>query len=251
LRGRTFQPGDDTDVIVGERFAALMWPGLDPIGRMFQFDKEPHRVIGLVKEINHPSVDPREDRPEFYETFTVGGTYPMLSIRCNGTCPDGALLRQKIVTAAPGAQIISLGPLDDVYDEQLAPPRAAATLTSAFAVIAMLAAAGGLFSVLSFAVGQRRREFGIRVALGAEPGRIRNLVMSEGLGVAIAGFAIGALAAWALGKALASFEYGIKSSDPLSWALVTGLVVMTVLAASWRPTRQAMRVNPASLLRDA
>jgi len=252
LRGRTFQPGDaDTEVIVGERFAALMWPGLDPIGRTFRTGKDPHHVIGLVREINHPSVEPREDRPEYYETFSAGGNYPMLSIRCNGVCPDGAMLRQKIVSSAPGTRIVSLGPLDDVYDEQLAPPRAAATLTSAFAIVAMLAAAGGLFSVLSFAVGQRRREFGIRVALGAAPGSIRNLVMGEGLSVAIAGFAIGALAAWALGKALASFEYGIKSSDPLSWALVTGVVALTVAAASGRPARQAMRVNPASLLRDA
>jgi hypothetical protein len=250
LRGRTFQPGDaDTEVIVGERFAALMWPGLDPVGHTFKTGKDLHHVIGLVREINHPSVDPRQDRPEYYETFAAGGTYPMLSIRCSGTCPDGATLRQKLVASAPGARIVSLGPLDEVYDEQLAPPRAAATLTSAFAIIAILAAAGGLFSVLSFAVGQRRREFGIRVALGAEPGSIRNLVMGEGLSVAIAGFAVGALAAWALGRALASFEYGIKSSDPLTWALVTGLVVVTVLAASWRPTRLAMRVNPASLLR--
>ena len=251
LRGRAFQPGDaDTEVIVGERFAALMWPGVDPIGRTFKTGKDSHHVIGLVREINHPSIDPRQDRPEYYETFSVGGNYPMLSIRCNGVCPDGANLRQKIEGAAPGSKIVSLGPLDDVYEEQLAPPRAAATLTSAFAIIAMLAAAGGLFSVLSFSVGLRRREFGIRVALGAAPGSIRNLVMGEGVSVAIAGFAVGALAAWALGKALASFEYGITSSDPLSWALVTGLVMLTVLAAAWRPSRQAMRVNPALLLKQ-
>ncbi|HKW02360.1 MAG TPA: FtsX-like permease family protein [Vicinamibacterales bacterium] len=251
LRGRTFQRGDaDTEVIVAERFAALMWPGVDPIGHTFKTGKDVHHVIGLVREINHPSVEPREDRPEYYETFSAGGSYPMMSIRCSGACPDGAMLRQKIVSAAPGSRIVSLGPLDDVYDEQLAPPRAAATLTSAFAAVALLAVAGGLFSVLSFAVGQRRREFGIRVALGAGPGSIRNLVMGEGVTVAIAGFAIGALAAWALGRALTSFEYGIRSSDPLSWALVTGLVLLTVLAAAWRPTRQAMRVNPASLLRE-
>ncbi|MFI5179094.1 MAG: FtsX-like permease family protein, partial [Vicinamibacterales bacterium] len=251
LRGRTFQAGDaDSDVIVGERLAARLWPSVDPLGHTFQFDQTTFRVIGLAREIHHPSVDPREDRPEFYQPFALGGQYVMMSIRCAGACPDGAVVRQKILATAPDANIVTLGPLDDVYDQQLAPPRAAATLTTTFAAIAMLAAAGGLFSVLSFAVGLRRREFGVRVALGAAPASIRNLVLGDGLTVAIAGFAIGALAAWALGRALASFEYGITAHDPSSWALVAGLVAITVLGAAWLPARRAMKIDPISLLRQ-
>jgi len=251
LRGRTFQPGDgDNDVIVSERLAARFWPGLDPIGHTFQFMKDTYRVIGLAREINHPSVDARVDRPEFYQPFAVGGSYVMMSIRCSGACPDGAVLRQKILATVSGATIVALGPIDDVYDEQLAPPRAAAALATAFAGVAVLAAAGGLFSVLSFAVGLRHREFGVRVALGASPQNIRILVIGDGFAVAIVGFAIGAAAAWALSRALASFEYGITAHDPLSWTLVTGLVAVTVLAAAWFPARRAMRADPVQLLRQ-
>jgi predicted permease len=251
LRGRTFGSGEaDDSVIVSERLAALLWPGVDPIGRIFQHDKNTYRVVGLAREINHPSVDARLDRPEYYEPFTVGGVYVMMSIRCAGTCPDGAAIRQKILAAVPRSDIVKLGPLQDVYDEQLAPPRAAAALSTVFAGVAVLAAAGGLFSVLSFAVGLRSREFGVRVALGASPGNIRSLVIRDGFTVAIAGFVIGAAAAWALGRALASFEYGITSHDPLSWMLVTGLVAVTVFAAAWFPARRAMRADPVALLRE-
>ncbi|HUL72571.1 MAG TPA: FtsX-like permease family protein, partial [Vicinamibacterales bacterium] len=251
LRGRTFQTGDaDSEVIVGERFAGRLWPGVDPVGHTFQFDQETYHVIGLAREIRRPSVDPRDDRPQFYRPFTLGGQYVMMSIRCAGACPDGAIVRQRILAAAPTANIVRLGPLDDVYDQQLAPPRAAGTLTTVFAAVALIAAAGGLFSVLSFSVGLRRREFGVRAALGATPASLRTLVLSDGLMVAAAGFAIGAIAALALGRTLASFEYGITARDPLSWALVSGVVAITVLAAAWLPARRAMRADPAQLLRQ-
>ncbi len=251
LRGRVFQPGDaDTEVVVSERFAAALWPGIDPIGRTFTYEKDAYHVIGLAREINHPSLNPIYDLPEFYQPLTVGSMYVMMSIRCGGACPDGAVMRQALLSAVSRAEIVHLGPLETAYDQDVAPPRAAATLTSAFAIIAMLTAAGGLFSVLSFAVGLRRREFGIRVVLGAAPASIRNMVLGDGIRVAVAGFAIGGLASWALGRALVALEYGVTANDPLSWMLVTALVATTVLAAAWLPARRAMRVDPGNLLRE-
>ena len=94
----------------------------------------------------------------------------------------------------------------------------------AFAGIAVLAAAGGLFSVLSYAVSRRRREFGIRTALGASPVQIRRLVLRDGMSVALTGIAIGAVSAWSLARALASLQYGVTITDPVSWALVLGLL---------------------------
>ena len=251
LRGRTFVPGDTSDsVIVSERLAAMLWPGQDPLGHVFTHDKIVRRVIGVAREINHPSVDPRQDNAEYYEPFAVGGQYIMMSLRCAGPCPDGAIVRQKVLATVPQAEIVQLGPLTDVYDEELAPPRAAAALSTAFAGVAMLAAAGGLFSVLSFAVGMRFREFGVRVALGASPRDIRSLVIGDGLTLAIVGFAIGAVASWLLGRALSSFEYGITSNDLVSWTVVTALVAITVLGAAWLPARRAMRADPVALLRQ-
>jgi predicted permease len=250
LRGRTFQASDaDREVIVGERLARALWPGLDPLGRTFSFMKERFQVVGLVREIRYPSLDQRLDRPEFYQRFTGVGSYAMMSIRC-GPCPDPAQVRQRIAATAGSVTIVNVGPLDDVYFEQLAQPRAAAALAFAFAVIAALAAAAGLFSVLTYAVGRRRREFGIRTALGASPGQIRRLVLRDGLFVVVIGVALGAVGAWALARSIASLQYGVSVSDPVSWALVLGLLGLTVTGATWRPAQEAARVDPVLLLRE-
>jgi putative ABC transport system permease protein len=141
-------------------------------------------------------------------------------------------------------------PLDDRYFEELARPRAAAALSVAFAAVATIAAAAGLFSVLSFAVGRRRHEFGIRIALGATPGQVRRLVVGDGVRVALAGIAVGTIAAVALSRALSSLQYGVTPGDPITWAAVVGVITTTTMMASWRPARQAMRTDPLVLLKD-
>ena len=251
VRGRTFQPGDTYyTVVVGERLARTFWPGVDPVGRSFMFGKETFRVVGLSREVSLPTLEANLDLPEFYTPFTTGGSQFMASIRCTATCPSIPAIRRTIEAVHPKLGINSVGRLEDVYAEQLARPRAAAGFGSAFAVIAVVTAAGGLLSVLSYAVARRRREFGIRTALGASPAQIRRLVIGDGLLVAGIGVAIGAAAAWALGRAIASLEYGVSASDPITWAIVFTGIGATTLAASWRPARHAMRVDPVTLLRE-
>ena len=157
---------------------------------------------------------------------------------------------QQIVSTVAALRNVDVRSLEDAYFQQLARPRATAALSFAFAAIAILAAAGGLFSVLTFAVGQRRREFGIRTALGASPVQLRRLVMRDGLLVAVAGVGLGSAAAWALGRALASMQYGVTRGDPLSWLAVVAVLGATTAAASWRPAREAARVDPVLLLRS-
>jgi putative ABC transport system permease protein len=251
VRGRTFQASDGpSHVIVGERLARTLWPDLDPVGRTFSFIDERFHVIGVVREIHHPSLDPSRDVPEFYHAFDGVGSYAMMSVRCAGLCPDTALIRQRLATTHTGVRVAQVRPLEDIYFEELARPRAAAALAFAFAAIAVLAAAGGLFSVLTYAVGRRRREFGIRTALGASPAQIRRVVFRDGLVVALTGIAIGTAAAAAVARALASLQYGVTVGDPVSWAFVIVTLGVTTLAASWRPARDAMRLDPVQLLRE-
>jgi predicted permease len=254
LRGRTFQKGDSSnEVIVGERLAAIMWPGRDPVGRSFAFSKQKLHVVGVVREIHHPSVDPRIDRPEFYHALPsegIGGGYFSVSLRCGEVCPDGAQIRQKIMSISPAIQVHDLGPLDAVYFEQLAAPRAAAMLGFVFAMVAVIAACGGLFGVLSYSVGRRRREFGIRTALGASTSQIRRLVLRDGAFVALVGMALGSAAGWSLARSLASLQYGVTVSDPLSWSLVLGLMALITAIAVSRPANVAAAVDPVTLLRD-
>jgi predicted lysophospholipase L1 biosynthesis ABC-type transport system permease subunit len=227
----------------------MLWPGLDPIGHRFRFQEEQFTVIGLAREIHHPSVDGQRDRPEFYEVFSGVNREAMMSLRCGGPCPAAALVRQRIISAQPSVHVIDVRSLEDVYVEDLARPRAAAALSVAFAGVAILAAAGGLVSVLSFAVSRRAHEFGIRTALGASPAQMQQVVLREGIRLAALGVAMGTVAAIALARTLASLAYGVTVTDPWSWLLVLGLVGATTIAAAWWPSRQAMHADPALLLR--
>ena len=252
LRGRPVRASDPRGtVVVGERLAGMLWPGLDPIGRSFTFEQgERFYVVGLAREIHHPSLNVRNDRPEFYEPFAGINRNAMLSLRCAGPCPDTARVRQQLRAGHPGVGVFDVQVLENVFFEQLARPRATAALSLTFAGVAVLAAAGGLFSVLSYAVRRRRREFGVRAAMGASPRQLQRLVLREGLAVALLGITLGTATAWTGGRILASLQYGVTITDPLSWTVVVGLLACTTIAASWLPARHASQTNPVRLLRE-
>jgi predicted permease len=199
-RGRTFQPGDTADyVILSERLAASLWPAADPIGRTFYWQKERLQVIGVVHERTSPVRDMESDFNELYRpraTADAGGT---VSLKCDGPCPSEGLIRQRVLVTA-AMDVHSVNYLDEKYRQELAQPRVTAALGATFGLVALAAAAGGLFSVLSHTVGRRRREFGIRLALGSTPGQIRQLVVRDAWQVVIAGLCLGTGLAWLLAQ---------------------------------------------------
>lgn len=250
VRGRSFDAADSwRAVIVSERWARVLWPDVDPIGRTFRFDKEQFEVIGVAREIHYPSIDSSLDGPEFYHRYSAAYT-PMVSVRCERGCPDPALIRHRLASTHPAVRVQDARPLDLAYAAQLARPRAAAALAAVFALIALVAAAGGLFSVLSYSVSRRRREFGIHSALGASARQVRGVVLREAFVVGTGGLVIGALLAAAFARALASLQYGVTPGDPLSWFVVIGLIAATIGLASWGPARAAATVDPLVLLRE-
>jgi predicted permease len=254
VRGRGIRSADTMrDVVIGERLAQLLWPNADPIGGSFTFAKEAYQVVGVAREINHPSVVASNDRPEYYRPIQADArarNYFMLSLRCDTRCPDGASIRYQLLQLNPAIVVVNVGPLDDAYFRQLAAPRAAAALAIVFAMVGVIAAAGGLFGVLSYTVGRRRRELGVRAAIGASRRDIRQLVSRDGLVTGVAGIAIGAAGSWWLARGLSAIQYGVSAGDPVSWLLVTLLLALTVFAAVWQPAVRAARVDPAQLLRQ-
>jgi ABC-type antimicrobial peptide transport system permease subunit len=172
-----------------------------------------------------------------------------VALRCGASCPGVDAISRAIRALSAQALIVRLGPLEADYLKELARPRAAAALAAIFAMVALLASAGGLFGVLSAAVARRRREFGIRVALGIEPARLTRLVLADAVRLAALGLAFGIAGAWALGRALTSLTYGVTPSDPATWVVVVGSLATAVLLAAWRPSRHAARVSPSELLR--
>ena len=253
LKGRSFEPGeDDTHVILGTRMAAALWPQGDPVGRTFTGGGNSFLVIGIAKEPRRPllSTDAWLDFPTLYRPFIPGNYYATVTARCRAACPSEGLVRQRLLAIQPPLRSVQVQQLEDTYQEDLAQPRATAAVGLTFAAVALVAAAGGLFSVLQYAVGRRRREFGIRTALGSSALAIGRLVFREGAIVIATGISCGALLAWLLERWLASVEYGVTASDPVTWIVVIGTLGLAGLLASWWPARSAMRVNPVELLRE-
>jgi putative ABC transport system permease protein len=251
LRGRPFQSGDtDQDVIVGERLAALLWPGLDPVGRTLDIGPTASRVIGVAGEIRLPTLDHGRDRPEYYVPLGNASRTLYLNYRCRAACPDEGTIRDRLAEIHPAIVARLERPSENEYLNQLRLPRAIAEVGGVFAVVSVLTAAGGLFSLMTYAVARRRHEFGIRTALGASPRQIRRLVLRDGTAVVAIGIAAGLLGGWLVARSLAAFHDGITSADPVTWTAVIGLIALTSLAAAWRPARQAMRVDPVKLLRE-
>jgi ABC-type antimicrobial peptide transport system permease subunit len=180
----------------------------------------------------------------------LGSGEIFLALRCDDRCPSLPAVRDAVRSLSAQVLVTQLGTMDDAYLKELARPRAAAALATLFGIVALLACAGGLFSVLSAAVVARRREFGIRVALGIEPARLRRLVMSDAAGLAIVGLAFGCFGGWVLSRSLASLAYGTDATDAQSWAAVSVVLGIVLLGAAWRPATNATRVDPVALLRE-
>jgi predicted permease len=250
VRGRSFGASEEPDrVILSERLATSLWPTADPVGRSFYWDNRSYRIIGVVQERTSPVQDMEAEYSELYRPLGPAMTGGTISLKCDDGCPSEGVIRARVLASAP-VDVHSVRWLEQVYREELAQPRAMATLGLVFGSLALAVAASGLFTVLSHAVGRRRREFGIRLALGSTPAQVRSLVMREGFRVAIAGLCLGSIAAWLLARALASLLYGVAPSDPLTWGIVLVALLMATMAGVWRPATQAMRVNPIALLRE-
>ena len=262
--GTTFsEPGQGDEVILGERLARTLWPDGQALGRTFTVgtSKLVHRVVGVVDEIRTPSLDPRLDVPEMYrplvvdragsvEAAALGSGEIFVALRCDQACPALPAVAEAVRSISAQVLIPRLGFMDEAYLKELARPRAAAALAAVFGTVALLACAGGLFGVLNASVASRRREFGIRVALGIEPPRLRRLVMADAGRLAAAGLALGLFGAWVLGRSLSAVSYGVNATDVPSWATVCVVLSAALLVAAWRPAAEATRVDPVALLRQ-
>jgi ABC-type antimicrobial peptide transport system permease subunit len=153
-------------------------------------------------------------------------------------------------TADPTIAISELKTMSRIIDDELASSRIVNGLFVGFALLALALAAAGLFGVISYSVGQRRRELGIRLALGASPAGIGRMIVGEGLKIVGIGMAVGLLLAIGLARASTSLLFGITASDPSTFTGVAALILIVTLLAAWAPASRAMRVDPAGTLRS-
>src|SRR5690606_34629476 len=144
LRGRTFSPQEEPgSVIVGERIANALWPGVDPLGRTFEWNDTTVRVVGVVREPRQTLINEDREEADMFVPFTGPRRYVWMNVRCGGSCPSEGMFRQRTAQATR-ASLVDLTFLDDAFEQDLEQPRASATLVLVFALVALIASAGGL-----------------------------------------------------------------------------------------------------------
>ena len=260
LDGRTFDAGDDAEedgdftVVVSERLARLYWPDENPLGRRLQLPAVATRgewgsVVGVVGDVRQNWFE--LERPFLYVSAKQAANRQMyLTVRGAGTV--GRLLSdttRELRRRDPDLPVFEARPLSATVDEAAAGVREVAGVMGVFGALALLLSAVGVYAVMAYSVGQREREFGIRMALGAAPGTVLGAVVRQGLGTAAIGLCIGVPAAMATTRLAAGFLFGTSADSTAVTVLVSALVFATVLVACCLPARFAVRVDPVQALR--
>jgi putative ABC transport system permease protein len=241
------------NVVVNRAFADAYLNG-SAIGRhlrnalvLSQAPAEIRGVVGNAREtgINHEPV------PTVYGCYEVAQPYANFLVRTRGApAPMIETIRRKVHEIEPLRSVFDIMPLEQHYDAAFAENRLRTILLAFFAVTAILLASVGLYGMLSYTVNARRREVGLRLALGAMRGRILRRFLIEGLGVTAAGCVAGTVLALASARLLAGMLYGVTPSDPRTLCGVAALVLAVAAAASLIPSLRAARVDPIEVLRD-
>jgi putative ABC transport system permease protein len=252
LRGRDAVDSDAEVLLVSREAAKLYWGEDDPIGRRaaLPFSKTVLRpVVGIVGDVKQRSLAEGPTPTAYYSTREPSGRVTFV-VR---TSVPSATLVQPVVAAIgaidPEQPVFDLRTMVQLLDDKLAPQRLSALLLGVFAGVALLLAAVGIYSVLSYIVRGRSREIGIRRALGARTSDVLRLVIIEGMSPVLVGVAVGTIAALASGRVMRTLVFGVSASDPATLAAVGATLALVALMASLVPAYHASRLDPVKTLR--
>jgi putative ABC transport system permease protein len=255
VNGRVFSPGDrqgsQRAVIISRRMAETFWPGENPVGRPIQIDpKEPGVVVGVVANVRSQMVA-READPEMYVPHAQTGLRSIMYVIKSSTPPAQVLSAAREVVRRLDTRLPLIFPaaMSDLVDEQMAQPRFSLVLISLFAILAVVLAAVGIYGVVAYVVTQRTREIGVRMALGARHRQVVGLMLLQGLRPAALGMALGALTAAGAAQLVSGLLYEVSPHDPLTFVVVSSVLLLVVFVACVIPARRASAVPPADALR--
>ena len=262
LEGRPFSDADRRGAlavaIVDERLAARLWPRSSPLGRRLKADPgttgQPGTmltVVGVVRHLRHRDIT-RDLREQIYFPAAQSLRNPMANaVRTSGDPAAVAReVRSIVAELDPALPIYDMRPLEAYTREARALQGFTMTLGAAFAASALLLAAVGVYGVTAYGVSRRRREFGLRYALGAAPRQITGLVLREGTRLAATATAIGCLAAAVAAPLIQAQLYNVRPFEPAVYAAAAATVIAAALVASWAPARRASRTAPLDSLRE-
>ncbi|HKP88254.1 MAG TPA: ABC transporter permease [Blastocatellia bacterium] len=255
IQGRAFNDGDVMGslpvVIINQKMAQQFWPDEDPIGQRMGTGNDPLRtVVGIVGDVRQAALETEPRAEFFYPFFQVDFGFATFLVRTSGDPKSMiAAVRSEFQAVDKDQPVSNIRTMDEVLAQSVAPRRLNMLLLGIFAVLALVLAAVGLYGVMSYSVTQRTREIGIRMALGAGRGDVMKLVVGQGMILATAGVAIGLVASLVLTRFMASLLYGVGATDPVTFAVISVILIGVALGASYVPARRATKVDPMVALR--
>jgi predicted permease len=260
LRGRSFTEDDEDGkplvAIIDESTAHKFWPTQDPLGRRMRFRQDPTKpwttVVGIVKDIKSDGLD-IDGVPHIYVP-TYQDSSKNLGLVLRTSLPAALLepkIRREIQSIDPDVPVFNVSSMNDVLDRSLASHRFSADLVGAFAGLAVLLASIGIYGLLAYMVGQRSREIGIRMALGAQRDDILRVFLRKGVALVGVGIVAGLVVSASTASMMASLLYGVRPHDPAVFLIVPLLLFAVAVLASYLPARRATKVDPMIALRES
>ncbi|MFZ0631828.1 MAG: ABC transporter permease [Acidobacteriaceae bacterium] len=271
LHGRDFNEQDTGSaplvVLINETFAKKYWPKGNPVGQQLligkgvgpQFAEGPRQIIGVVADIRDGGLNqdpyplmivPVSQVPDGMTALNAGISPMVWIVRTHGDPHQYiSTISEQLRQASGGFPVARVRPMTEVVSESTASQDFNMLLLSIFGAAALILAAIGIYGLMAYSVQQRTQEMGIRMALGADRGHIRSLVVWHGMRLALIGIVIGIGAAFGLTRFIASFLYGVKTWDPLVFATVPVILCLVALLAVWMPATRASRLDPQQALR--
>ena len=257
LRGRLFNDADDDKApqvaVINEAFARTYWPNQNPLGKLFKRNRAESpwiTVVGVIADARTESLAQAGVPKIYLDLYQTGGKRLAIFLRGNS---DAAAtpeeVRKQVQSIDPTLPVFGAQTLNETVSASLSERRFSMEIVALFALTALLLAGLGIYGVISYLASERTHEIGIRIALGAESGSILQMVLRQGLGLAIAGAAVGLACALIVSQFMARLLYGVRPTDPLTFGGVALLLIGVALLACYIPARRAVRVDPLVALR--
>jgi predicted permease len=258
VRGRAFENTDREErpavAVINETAARRFWPNANPIGARiwfgggsrWNFPDSSLEVIGVVGDVPYQTGDERRAEPAVYTSY-LQFTYATRTVLLRTTRDVASTIRgvrDAVRSVDPDLALYDVGLLSEQLGSAWAKQRFTTALLAAFAALALMLAATGVFGVVANLVSERTREIGIRMALGATPSDVGRLVIRQGMRLPMLGLVVGMLLAIPAARSLRGLVYGVSTHDPRVFAAVVALLGLIALAATWVPARRATRVDP-------
>ncbi|HEX2456602.1 MAG TPA: ABC transporter permease [Vicinamibacterales bacterium] len=259
IAGRLFSNSDSAEQpgvgMVSVALARKYWPGENAVGKRIRFEDNPKEpwmtVVGVVGDVRQLGL--HEEAPPIlylpYQQFPL----PFTNLAIRSTAPESViaeLIRSEMKAIDPDLPGGEVSSLQEVLNRSIDQPRFRTMLLMAFAGLALILAAVGVYGLMSYTITERTREIGIRVALGAQPRQMMHRAIRDGMVLALVGVAIGVVVALASARVLSAFLFGVDPTDPMTFAAVSIVLLAVALLASYVPSRRALKVDPIVALRS-